>query len=221
MIRKFIIAIDGPAGSGKSTVARILAQELGYFHIDTGAMYRALTWKALRERVNLNDCQQLANLARCTHIQLQKCNDSLRVLVDGKEVTEELRTIEVTNKTCYIADCEEVRKIMVSRQRELGKAGGVILEGRDITTLVFPDADFKFYLDASEEERFQRRFRELKSKGLIVNPEELRNEIRIRDEKDRYRPLGGLKIASSVKVVDTTGKSVEEVVKIIREEILG
>jgi cytidylate kinase len=221
MRKNFIIAIDGPAGAGKTTVARIVARELGFLHIDTGAMYRALTWKAVREGVDLNNRQQLAELARRTQIDFRKNNDRVQILVDGQEVAEELRTPEITNNIYHIADCEEVRKIMVARQRELGNAGGVILEGRDITTIVFPDADFKFYLDASQEERFRRRLGELKSKGVNVNPKKMRNDICARDKKDFQRPVGGLQVAAGAMVVDTTGKSIEEVVKIIRGKILG
>ncbi len=205
-----VIAIDGPAGAGKSTVAKILAKRLCISYLDTGAMYRALTLKALREKVNLEDGFKLAELAKATKIELRHSALGLRILLDGDDVSEEIRTIEVTNNTFYIARAAEVRAIMVILQRQLGEKQSVVAEGRDIGTVVFPNAAKKFYLDADFEERAQRRIKELQAKGKVVDEQQLQDELNDRDQKDFTRKVGPLKKADDAIVIDSTGLTAEQ-----------
>ncbi len=220
--RKLIIAIDGPAGSGKSTVAKLLAERLNYLYIDTGAMYRALTYKALWEGLDLEDKEVLVELAKRSTITLKKGPE---VYVDNRKVTEEIRAPEVTKSVSYLAKLAEVRERMVNQQREMGKGGGVVLEGRDIGTVVFPEADYKFYLDASLKERVRRRFQELKAKGHRACLKEVEEEISIRDREDESREIGPLKIAEGATVIDSTrmsiGEEVEAVLKCITDKLLN
>ncbi|MCB9757871.1 MAG: (d)CMP kinase [Candidatus Omnitrophica bacterium] len=205
-----VIAIDGPAGAGKSTVAKILARRLSISYLDTGAMYRALTFKALREKINLEDGSQLAELAKTTKIQLKASQFGLRIFLDGDDVSEEIRSVEVTNNTFYIARAPEVRAIMVGLQRQLGEQQSVVAEGRDIGTVVFPKATKKFYLDADFKERAQRRIKELQAKGKTVNEQQLQDELNDRDQKDFTRKVGPLKKADDAIVIDSTGLTAEE-----------
>ena len=162
--KKIIITMDGTCGSGKSTLARLLAERLNFVYLDTGAMYRALTWKALRSPVEMDDRRALIELARNTGIELRRGGRGTRVFVDGREVTEVIRTPEITNAVKFLADIPEVRQEMVLQQRVLGAAGGVVVEGRDTGTVVFPGADYKFYVDAPLEVRTGRRFRDFQEK---------------------------------------------------------
>ena len=171
-----IITIDGPAGAGKSTVAKRLAQKLDLSYLDTGAMYRALTLKAIQKNVNLKNEDDLTAMARQTHIDLEKHEAGVKVLLDGEDVSKEIRTIEVTNKTFYVAQKPRIRKIMVEWQRILGGKKGVVVEGRDVGTVVFPQAVNKFYLDANIEERSRRRVEELREKGNNIDAGKLKNE---------------------------------------------
>ena len=212
----FIIAIDGPAGSGKSTVSRITAEKLNYLYIDTGAMYRALTWKALRKKLDLIDEDSLIKLARRTSIRLKK---DRKVFVDDIDVTTEIRSPEVTNNVSFIASVPDIRECMVAQQRKLGKEGRVVLEGRDIGTIVFPDADRKIYLDAEIEERTKRRYKELKEKGFEVNIDEIEKELRLRDEKDKGRKVAPLRVADGAVTIDTTNMSIDEVVQKVLSEV--
>jgi cytidylate kinase len=212
-----VIAIDGPAGSGKSTVARLVAQRLGFLYIDTGAMYRALTLKALRTKADLNDEEKLGMLAASTDIKLKQESGSLKVYLDGEDVTSGIRTPEVTNNVKYIARAKPVRTHMVAVQRRLGKEGGTVMEGRDIATVVLPDADRKFYIDAAFEVRAQRRYKELKEGGAAVTEEDVRKDLKIRDDSDINRPIGPLRKAADSIIVDTTGLTIEGVV----DKVLG
>ncbi len=216
----YIVAIDGPAGAGKSTVAKRLAEILNCAYLDTGAMYRALTLKALRQKVNLEDEDALVNLARETTICLR--HDPVkggRVFLDGEDVSEEIRTPEVTNQTFYIARAPRVRQIMVEWQREIGETQDIVAEGRDVTTVVFPEASYKFYLDADLKERSRRRLLELKAKGMEMPEERMEDEIRQRDQRDFSRPVGPLKRSADAIVIDSTGLSVDEVVAKMKEYI--
>jgi cytidylate kinase len=206
-----IIAIDGPAGSGKSTVSKIVAKRLGLLYIDTGAMYRALTLKAMRQGVNLEDANTLTDLAKTTKIELQD-KGSLHVFLDGEDVSVLIRTPEVTANVRYIARTPGVRQEMVKLQRAMGEKSGGVLEGRDIGTAVFPDADYKFYLDASPEERAKRRLKDLVELGRQTKLEDVKKDIVARDESDIRRAVGALKIAGDAIVVDTTSLSIDEVV---------
>jgi cytidylate kinase len=210
--RRLIIAVDGPAGSGKSTVAKLIAQRLNYLYVDTGAMYRALTLKALKVKADLEDEDGLGRLAKKTDIRLKHSDGSLKVYLDGEDVTAAIRTPEVTNSVRYIARAKPVRAHMVILQRDLGKDGGVVLEGRDIGTVVFPDADKKFYLDASFEVRVGRRYQELKEAHPGITEAEVRDDLKRRDESDINRSLAPLKKADDAISIDTTDLTIEGVV---------
>jgi len=206
-----VITIDGPAGAGKSSVAKKLAKVLHYFYLDTGAMYRALTLKALNESVDLSNEDRLYELAKKTHIDLQDTMQGLQVLMDHVDVTERIRSVEVTNNTSQVASMPKVRDIMVEWQRQIASHHNVIIEGRDTGTVVFPKATFKFYLDADLAERARRRSKELKEKGTFIEDESLIHQINERDHKDMNRHVGPLKKAADAIVIDTTGMGVDEV----------
>ncbi len=215
-----VITIDGPAGAGKSTVARALAKRLGFSYLDTGAMYRALTLKALREKINLEDESQLVALAKRTTVDITMDSAGvLKVLLDRADVSEAIRTLEVTNSTFYIARTPGVRELMVQRQREIGSAKNVVVEGRDIGTVVFPNATKKFYLDADFTERSKRRIDELKAKGKAVDETALAKELQERDTKDMTRNVGALKVADGAIVIDSTHLTVDQVVEKILSHI--
>jgi len=207
-----IIAIDGPAGSGKSTVSKLVAKKLELLYIDTGAMYRALTLKAMRKGLDLKDEAGLADIARTTEIDLEESAGSIKVILDGEDVTPLIRTPELTNNVKYIARVPAVRAEMVRLQRSIGERSGAVLEGRDIGTVVFPDVDHKFYLDADPDERARRRFKELIESGQDVSVEEIKEDVLSRDESDMTRPVGALKKAPDAILIDTTKLSIQEVV---------
>lgn len=216
-----IIAIDGPVGSGKSTIARILAGRLGFIYVDTGAMYRALTLKALNGKIDLKNSRELVRLAAKTEIKLYQPNKKAkaRVYLDGKDVTKKIRMSDVTNAVSYIAPVKGVRRHMVVLQRAIGNSKNAVLEGRDIGTVVFPDADIKFYLDASLKERVKRRFNELKAEGVKVPLRQLEKQIRLRDKKDKTRKIAPLKKAKDAIYIDTTNMTRPGVVKTLLEYI--
>jgi cytidylate kinase len=212
MSRKLIIAIDGPVSSGKSTIGRLLAKRLGYLYIDTGAMYRAVTWKALSAGVSLKDADGLTGLAERSRITLEGEPERLRVLIDGHEVTTEIRSPEISEATSVISTIPGVRQALVAEQQRLGRAGGVVLEGRDIGTAVFPNADVKFYLDAGVEVRARRRFEELAAKGSRVTFEEILRQTIERDQRDEEREASPLRQAEDAVYLDSSDLTVEQVV---------
>ncbi len=219
-MRKLIIAIDGPVGSGKSTVARRVAELLGYTYLDSGAMYRALAWKALRDRVPLDSAAKLEALARGTHIDLEVAASApegggLRVRLDGADVTEAIRGVEVSQAASRVAVVPGVRKVLVAEQRRAGASGGVVMEGRDIGTVVFPDADFKIYLDATVAVRAERRWREHQGKGDAMMLAQVIEEVRERDRRDKSREASPLIRATDAVVVDNTAMDVEETARLI------
>ena len=221
MYKNLIIAIDGPAGSGKSTVSKLVAKKLGLLYLDTGAMYRALTLKAMRTNRDLNDEKALVKMAQGTDINIETTPHEglIKVVLDGEDVTNEIRTPELTENIKYIARVPGVRKCMVKMQRAIGSKSGAVLEGRDTTTVVFPDAHYKFYLDASPKERAERRFKELQELGINVSLKEVEEDAKQRDLSDKTRPVGALKKAEDAICIDTTNMSVDEVVNKILSEV--
>lgn len=213
-----IIGIDGPAGSGKTTVAKLLAKKLGIFYLDTGAMYRALTLRALEEGVDLYDQDTLKKLAEGLNIEFR----DERVYLDQVDVSDQIRTPLIDKSISPIVAQPEVRAVMVRLQRSMVERGSFVVEGRDITTVVFPDAKYKFYLDASEAIRVQRRFKELKGKGLDVNLQELDKDLKQRDESDKTREISPLRISEDALCIDTTNLTIaetaEEIIKHIDKE---
>jgi len=208
----YIIAIDGPAGSGKSTISKIMADRLGIRYIDTGAMYRAITLKAMRSKIDLSNETELVTLARSTIVELGS-GTKPSVFLDGEDVTNLIRTPELTNNIKFVAKVPGVRDEMVKLQRSVGKSGSSVLEGRDIGTVVFPDAKYKFYLDAAVKERALRRYKELVAKGGTVKLDDIEKDVTARDESDFKREVGPLRKADDAVVLDTTGLTIEEVVE--------
>jgi CMP/dCMP kinase len=207
-----IIAIDGPAGSGKSTVAKALAKRLGFLYIDTGAMYRCVTLAALRLKVDFEDPAHLETVARSIQIRLEAGEDRLKVFLDGEEVENLLRTPEISWLTSQkTANVPGVRQALVAQQQALGAGGGVVMEGRDIATVVFPGADLKVYFDVSVEERTRRRIADFQKRGIDFEAAQVRHDIEKRDVEDRGRPLGALKKAEGSVTVLGDGKSVEDI----------
>jgi cytidylate kinase len=220
-MRPLIIAIDGPSGAGKGTIARAIAKELGYRHIDSGAMYRAVGWKAIRQDVPLDNEAAVAALAERSRIDVS----STAITIDDADVTRAIRTPEIDRAAAAVARLPRVRAVLVDRQRQLGAGGGIVMEGRDIGTVVFPDADLKVYLDASPEERARRRSVDPAHTGVPAAVSEVATLLTQRDEQDRTRTASPLLVAKDAVVVDTTGKSVDEVVRdvmaVVRAKGLG
>jgi cytidylate kinase len=212
---KFIIAIDGPVGSGKSTVARRVAEMLGYTHLDSGAMYRAVGLKALRAGVPLDSPERLSELAGAARIDLVPRDGKLRVLLDGEDVTESIRTPEVSHAASVVAVVPGVRHPMVAEQRRAGERGGVVMEGRDIGSVVFPHADLKIFLDASPEVRASRRQRELQEKGERMEFDRVLAEVHQRDQRDRERKMSPLVRAEDAVTLDNTAMDAEETARVI------
>lgn len=217
MSEKLIIAIDGPAGSGKSTTAKLLAKKLGYLYIDTGAMYRAVTLYAIKNNL-LDDEKKIIDLANQLNIELKFEDGQTKVSVNGKDVTEEIRSLEVNQNVSPVSKIEGVRKILVQKQKEMGKNGGVVMEGRDITTVVFPNADVKIYLTASIDERAKRRALEFAQKGQQVDIEQVKQNILDRDRIDSSRDVSPLKKSPDAVEIDTSNLSIEQQVEQILEE---
>ncbi|MFQ5481839.1 MAG: (d)CMP kinase [Nitrospinaceae bacterium] len=208
-----IIAIDGPAGSGKSTVAKFLARRLNFRYIETGSMYRAVAWESARMGIDLNDRERVAAVAGSLDIAFAPGDGGQRVLVGGRDLTEQLQTEQVGRQAATVAANPEVRGILVPKQRAMGRQGDVVLDGRDIGTVVFPDADRKFYLDADAEERARRRFEQIKASHPGLTQEEVLQQVRQRDHEDKNRAASPLRRAAGAIALDTTSKSVEDVVE--------
>lgn len=206
--RRVVIAIDGPAGAGKSTIARRVAARLGFTYIDTGAMYRAVALWALRQNLNPADMHRMEQLARAASIELDAGS---RVRLNAEEVTDAIRTPEVAQAASKVAVIPGVRRAMVEKQREIGERTSVVMEGRDIGTVVFPNADVKIFLDANPGERVRRRLAESETKGERVAPEAMADQMRERDERDRTRAEAPLTQAPDALYVDSTGLGIDQV----------
>lgn len=214
---KKTIAIDGPAGAGKSTIARLVAEKLNYLYIDTGAMYRAITYKAMVKGISLTDPDLLTQLSHQTKIELENKNGKGFVLCDGSDITEEIRSPEVSINVSFIAVVKGVREKMVEAQRQMAINGGVVMDGRDITTVVLPKADCKIFLTASVDERARRRCLEMAEKGHQISQEKVKEDIHRRDLLDIGREVGPLIQAPDAVLIDSTNLSIDNVV----QEILG
>lgn len=210
MSRPLIIAIDGPSASGKSTLGRLLARKLGLLYIDTGSMYRAVALAVIESPTSENDDVAVGSLADRIEINLDGDPDSLRVSLNGRDVSERIRAEDVTHVSSIISTIPDVRRAMVRRQRELGRRGAV-MNGRDIGTVVFPDADVKFYLDASPQERAERRLAEERADNTRATFQQTLADITERDRRDTTRADSPLAVAADAIVIDSTGKSIEEV----------
>ena len=214
-MKNLIIAIDGPVGSGKSTLARRVAELMGYVYIDTGAMYRALALKAVRRGLGFDRDSDLETLARGTRIDLKALDGTQQVFLDGENVTAAIRTPEVSQAASKIAVVSGVRHVLVAEQRRAGQEGGVVMEGRDIGSVVFPDADLKIFLTASPEVRAERRNHEHQQKGDSIDLARTLVEIRERDQRDRERTTSPLVRAPDAVVVDSTAMEAEEVARLV------
>jgi cytidylate kinase len=211
-MKKTSIAIDGPAGAGKSTVAQLVAKRLNYTYIDTGAMYRAIAWKVLQENVRADNTGAIINIAKSITIKLTYIAGKTQVFVDERDVTAEIRDPNISSMVSEVAQLAVAREAMVSLQRSMAAEGGVVMDGRDIGSHVLPNADVKIFLTASIEERGQRRWKEMKNKGFTVSLEELTADIAARDKKDYEREISPLIQAKDALLLDTTTISIEEAV---------
>jgi cytidylate kinase len=214
-MKKLIIAIDGPVGSGKSTLARRVAEMLGYTYLDTGAMYRALALKAIRAHAALDDEAVLESLATVTRIDLVGGEDGHRVLLDREDVSAFIRTAEVGQAASKVAVLPGVRRLLVAEQRRAGAEGGVVMEGRDVGTVIFPNAELKIFLDASVEARAERRWREYREKGEKRELAGVEKEVRERDERDKTRTASPLVRAKDAVIVDNSAMDAEETARLV------
>jgi cytidylate kinase len=224
-MKQMVIAIDGPAGAGKSSVAKRVAQALGYRYLDTGALYRALAWKAMQRGLRPQDTRYIIEMTRETRVELQQHNGEQRVLVDGEDVTDAIRAPEVGNLASPISAIPEVREILLDWQREFGRQGGTVAEGRDTGTVVFPKAEVKIFLTASLDERARRRHKELLERGINISFEQVKLDMEARDQRDSTRHVAPLRPAPDAVVINTDhmslGEVVEEVLRICRARFMN
>ena len=215
-----IVAVDGPAGSGKGTVTKKIEEELGFLNLDTGATYRCVALETLRKGFNLKDEKKIIEIANNIDIKIDNTGEKDIILLNGEDVSKEIRTKEVTSIVSQISSIIPVRERMVEIQRNLAKGKNVIVEGRDIGTNVFPNADIKIYLDATEEVRAKRRYEENKQNGINMTYEEVLENVKMRDYNDMHKPYGALKKAEDAIIIDTTQLTIEEAVEKIKKEII-
>ena len=208
----FIVAIDGTAGTGKSTIAKAISKEQGFTYIDTGAMYRAITLYLLTNNIDLNDKKSIEDVLKKIDIKFEKLeNDNQIVLLNGENVTSRIRDVDITNSVSKVSSIKEIRFKMVELQRNMAEGKDVIMEGRDITTLVFPNANVKIYLDASVRERAKRRYKEFNEKGINITLKQVEEDIIVRDKQDKEKEIGALKIAEDAIYIDTSTLSIIQV----------
>lgn len=215
----FIVGIDGPAGSGKGTVTKLIAKKFNLTHIDTGITYRAVAKAVLDKNIDLNEREKIIEIAKNVDIKIVNEENIDKVFLNGKDITSEIRSKEVSSIVSPVSSIKEVRLLMVELQRKLAEGKNVIMEGRDICTYVFPNADIKIYLEASAEERAKRRYLENKEKGINMSYEEVLDSINKRDNMDKNKELGALKLAEDSIIVDTTNLNIEQVVEEISKII--
>ncbi len=219
MFKNLIVAIDGPAGSGKSTSAKLVAQKLGYLYIDTGAMYRAVTFLSIKKK--LESEKEITQLAESVDIKLRFEKGFTQVIADGTDITEELRSYEVNTKVSNVSKIKGVREALVSKQRQYAAGNtGIVMEGRDIGTVVFPDADVKIFLTATIDQRVDRRAKEYKSKGIDIPVENIKENLEERDRIDSTRKVSPLLKAADAVEIDTSAVTIEEQVQLILEEVM-
>lgn len=214
-MENLVIAIDGPAGAGKSTISKLIAKNLGINYIDTGAMYRAITYKCIEEDIDVNDIQRVVDLCSRTDVDFV---DNY-IYLDGQRLNEEIRTLQVSSRVSDVAKIPQVREFLLEKQREIGKRSDVILDGRDVGTHIFPDAKYKFFLNASAQERGRRRYQELIDKGQSVVLEEIIEDIKKRDYIDSTREVAPLVKADDAIEVDTTSMTIDQVVTYISDMV--
>lgn len=215
----FIVAMDGPAGTGKGTITSLISKEMGLVNIDTGATYRCVALYAIKNNIKLEEKEKIIESLPNIHIDMKNEQGVQKVYLNNENVTSEIRSKEVTKIVSQVSSIVEVRFAMVEVQRNLAKGKDVIMEGRDITTYVFPNADVKIYLDADEEERAKRRYKEMQEKGIEMTYEEVLKNIQIRDKNDKEKEIGALKIAEDAIYIDTTNLSIEEVKEKVKKII--
>jgi cytidylate kinase len=216
---QMIVTLDGPAASGKSTTARLVAKKMNWLYLDTGAMYRAMAVKALDKGIPLDDPEHIGAIAERTKMTLKSSEQGTRVFLDGEEVTHRIRTPEVDRAVGPVCEVPKVREVLVALQREIGEQGSLVAEGRDMGTVVFPNADLKFYVVASIEARAQRRQKDMERQGITVSLEELSREIERRDKRDSGRAASPLKPAEDAELLDTSDMTIDEQVERIVQKI--
>ena len=216
-----VIAIDGPAGSGKSTVSRLLAARLGYLYLDTGAMYRAVALQAKRKNIDLKDTEKISRLCMDLDLHFRTLDGATRLFLGAEDISDAIRSPEMDMLSSIISAIKEVRDAMTLLQRKMAEQRGVVAEGRDMGTVVFPDAECKFFIDAEPEVRAGRRYRERLARGEMVSSQEVEQELRKRDDQDRTRALAPLVPAKDAVLLDTTNLTVEEIVEIMVRTIKG
>jgi len=217
----FVVAIDGPSGTGKGTIAGLISKEMGLVNVDTGATYRCVALEALRRGVTLEEKEKIISLVDEIEIDIKRENENQIILLNDEDVSREIRSKEVTGIVSQVSSIKEVRFKLVELQRRLAIGKDVIMEGRDITTYVFPNADVKIYLDAEENERAKRRYKENMEKGIDMTFEEVLQNVKMRDKNDREKEIGALKIADDAIYLDTTEMTIEEVKEKVKEIILS
>jgi len=215
--KRLIIAVDGPAGAGKSTVCKLLAKQLGYTYLDTGAMYRAMAWTALEENLNIEDESEIARRIELLPLRFSMENGAINIFSGEKKLDDELRQPEISRHASRISQLRCVRDYLTRCQRQLGERGGVVAEGRDMTTIVFPDAPVRVYLQADLKVRAQRRLLEYRTKGITADSASLEEQIQARDEADEQRALAPLRAAEGVRILDTSHMDITEVVQHLLE----